>query len=1001
MADNSSIKIKLQITNIDEIRQQIKGLSNIGLGSIPGAGSGGSSGGGNFGNFNRNPGSVNVGVGTFTSGNLGLDAALFSLEKFKAGIFALINPLKEASEAAYKFEASIVATVGTLQATTRIVDARGIQVDPGTQLREQFRIATGLEKAGRGSLAPIGVGGAEQSLLTNTFIQAQTTKTGVAVSEQDLKTTLPRLVAAIKVLAPNLGETREAKELRDIVLNQRVGQITAGPGIRALAPDLAKARTAAEFEEATRPLEAYITALKEGNTPLAERLKLEGEFHIAQQDIGEAFNQALLPGMKELEKVLENPAFSEGLQKLAEKLGTLSSNIIKASADFAKDTGKNSTNLNSLIAENKDNPLLRGLFDNSFIANLLAPGAGEAIANADSDEIKLKQLQFENAQRRAGKVDFSKLKGNEAGSKLNAEATPESKFATLLSGLSIDPEKFNKTTSSDLANLANDPNVQIFQGQQLKAGIAGTGLDPETANERSLGALRLIAGGQAQVRTNTDRTFASNIPGQTAKTAFDIKSLQGQIATQREIVANRQEAVRNETDPLKKGLLAAELATETNKLKEDLKGLGDALKEAEAQPLKTAKAFADLTVTTQQVNNLFLRQAIARGAADDAVKAAGRDRANFVSEGPLRNLQRQSAFVSAAGKFGEAGGLGFQGGPTGIAGAAATEAATKGLQSFRDALEAAKKAVNDFKDGFEERQDNRDTDVFNAQKALDAANNGPSGDTGEEQDQHQRDIRAAQRALDKARQNSINGFNDDDKEQTKLQGNLPSFFQNFLNKGIASEELKKAGTTIEQAPEVEKEGLHAKNRALVTSRLDQLDLTAKQAADSVALLNTQLAQLQNLGKTPASKADATDSGDGSGTLTSGSGGIFEEQKKLNKLYGPKGKAAINGPPSPAVTLSGAQERASIAAGLFAAVSGAPFEGTEGKTTLKGATIAADLTGGLADSNIKNFKQSIKTFAGISDFDSIFGKEKDSSYSKPLTKQENTDSFYDALNRHFN
>ena len=1214
MADNSTIKIKLQITNIDEIRQQIKGLSNIGLGSIPGAGSGGSSGGGNFGTFNRNPGSVNVGVGTFTSGNLGLDVALFSLEKFKAGIFALINPLKEASEAAYKFEASIVATVGTLQATTRIVDARGIQVDPGTQLREQFRIATGLEKAGRGSLAPIGVGGAEQSLLTNTFIQAQTTKTGVAVSEQDLKTTLPRLVAAIKVLAPNLGETREAKELRDIVLNQRVGQITAGPGIRALAPDLAKARTAAEFEEATRPLEAYITALKEGNTPLAERLKLEGEFHIVQQDAGEAFNQALLPGLKAIETVLEDPAISTGLQTLAGNIGSFVTQVLQEAARLTRSPlGEGSVPTGGIEAGINQNLKANGIKGTITIPNA-EPTLFDfinAVPHALDDFNPFNAITPSIPDIGGAFANLAKARGlqQKPGGALKPEPTPESKFATLLSGLGIDPEKFNKTTSSDLANLANDPNVQIFQGQQLKSGIAGTGLDSETANERSLGALRLIAGGQEKNQQIGDRNFASNLPGQIAKTIFDIKSLNSQISTQRAIVDNRREAIANEKDPLKKGILTGELNTELDKLKEKLKSFGDALKEAEAQPLKIAKSFADLAITIQQLNHLPIRQAIQTGAADDAKNAAIRDRNNFNAEGPLRNLQRQSAFVSAAQKFGEAGGVGFQGGPSGFAGVAASEAAAKGLQQFKDSLNAATKAVNDFADGFEERQDSRDTDVFNAQKALDAANNGPSGDTGEEQDQHQRDIRAAQRALDKARQANINGFNNDDKEQTKLQGNLPSFFQNFLNSNLAGAQLAKEGTTVAQGADVDAEGLRGKNRALATAALDQLELSAKQAAESVGLLNQQLAQLQALGLTPASKAaaNAQDSADNDNTDTGLAGGILQQQKDLNKLYGPKGKGSINRPfkpdsstprvdamdlilnskfksggglsiddgdapgsqpptsdtildrynnalhgpipidsanrfdpkkptmnpfegfniddlakynrfntdfdygdqgqsradyskmldklnngagkenPGPAITkglgdvfntwksafsktnpisdaqnfikdagqewnkaqeeqraqergwdkalngpardlmdlqkavaapstgqflgpqyagpietLSGQQERASIAAGLFAGVSGAGFEGTNGKTTLKGATIAADLTGGLADSNIKNFKQSIKTFAGISDFDSIFGKEKnDSSYSKPLTKNETADAFYDSLNRHFN
>lgn len=989
---NSSIKIQLQITNLAQVRQQIQSLGgavNLGGGGSSGGNSG--SGGGGF-SFSPSVNSV-----------IGFDANIKALQEFKGALFAIINPLKEASEAAFKFEASIVATVGTLQATTRILDARGIQVDPGTQLREQFRIATGLEKAGRSSLAPIGVGGAEQSLLTNTFIQAQTTKTGVAVSEQDLKTTLPRLVAAIKVLAPNLGETREAKELRDIVLNQRVGQITAGPGIRALAPDLAKARTAQEFEEATRPLEAYITALKEGNTPLAERLKLEGEFHILQQDVGEAFNQALLPGFKSLEDVISNPAFSEALQNIADKLGTLASNIIEAGAKLSKDTVDNSRNTNNLLTENKDNPIVRGIFDNSFIGNLLLPGAGQAIGNSDADDIKLQQLQFENAQRRAGKINFNKLKGNEAGPKLTADSSPESKFATLLSGLALDPEKFNKTTSSDLSNLSSDPNVQIFQGRELFKGIPGAGLDAESANERSLGALRLIAGGQEKVRANTDRTFASNIPGQVAKSKFDIGSFKDQISTQREIVANRREAIAGETDPLKKGLLEGELQTELLKLKEDLKGFGDALKEAEAQPLKVAKAFSDLTISTQQLNNLGIRQAIARGAAADAVSSAKRDRENFIAEGPLRQIQRQSAVISAAGKFGEAGGTNASIGAGGFAGAAAQEAATRGLLSFKDALESAKKAVDDFKDGFDERKEDRQSAVFNAQKALESAQNAPSGDTGEEQDQRQRNINSAQRAVDKARERDRNGIFDDTKEEDKLKSATPSFFERFLKKDGASADLDKANRTLAQGGDVDAEGLRGKNRALAIAGLDKAELTLKQTNELLSLLNARLAQLQNLGLTPASKPGAEDSGDGSGADSSGSGGnILEEQKKLNKLYGPKGKGAINGPPSPAATLSGHQEKASIAAGLFDGLTGTEFHGTDGKTTGKGASIAAELIQAVSDSSTKDLKKNAKKLkGGFSDEDVLFGESKSSLFGKPLSKSDTEDAFYNSLNRHFN
>jgi hypothetical protein len=543
---------------------------------------------------------------TTLGGATGVLAGTSIVSATTAAFEKLFDTLKSASEVALDFEKSVAGTVGLLQATTEIT-RDGKPVSPAEQLGEQERIATRFQKTARVALAPLGVGGKEEFLLTQAYQEGRRGK----ATEGELKDVLPVLTAVLKPF--NLGEAKEARELRDIGSGQRLSSTTVGPTIQALAPDLQNALsfgTPEDIQKAIEPLRGFYQAIKDGNQPLTEIYKAQFQLNTAQADAGESLNKALLPGLKAFNEFISNPSITKNLQNLAAAIGNLSSTATVVVIKLIEQTGQNNTNTQNLISETiRNNPVLKGLgVQNSVALNTFFPGIGDKV-NADIEEDnQIGRLQTNAAQLaklKAAGGNVGNLKNTSPG--LQSGLNPLAKFNNILADYGLKPEDLDKFDSTSIASSGKNPFSQIAAAT---AGLAGlTRLSKEQQLSKRTPLLNLIEEGQTSLQSEHQKLYdTSTIGGAREANSAAQQDINARLKTQTEISSNLAERLKT----LTKGT-------------EEYNAVSNASAESE---LKRKQIIAEGTRTVRESIDLEIKRNNIRAQGFDTFTFSGRNAAD-------------------------------------------------------------------------------------------------------------------------------------------------------------------------------------------------------------------------------------------------------------------------------------------------------------------------------------------------------------------------------------
>lgn len=275
--------------------------------------------------------------GSTIGGSTGVLAGTAVISSTVAAFEKLSTTLKEASEASVEFQRSVAGITGVI-GSTQTISRDGVELTGADAYLSAKGKATSLLTSARQALIPLGFGGAEENSLARAFIQTRAGQ-GFLPSEATTKTVLERLGAFIQTSGGDISSTRIFKDVTDILSGSPVAKNTAlGARLKGITPELFSGKTLndAELVKATNTLQEYVTAVKNGNDFLQQRIKVEGELSNLQLSLGEGFNKGLTPGMKALAEVLGSTQFLENIKKTGEALGELTARIIKLGIEASR-----------------------------------------------------------------------------------------------------------------------------------------------------------------------------------------------------------------------------------------------------------------------------------------------------------------------------------------------------------------------------------------------------------------------------------------------------------------------------------------------------------------------------------------------------------------------------------------------------------------------------------------------------------------------------------------
>jgi hypothetical protein len=263
--------------------------------------------------------------------------------------------LEEAAKAGLRFQEAVNNVSISLQATSKVVDLGGKQVDIGTAIEVQNLRSRSLVQKGTNALSPFGVGTEGVSAGIRGIV-AGTSRAGISLNESQI----------LKVLKPIAGFTSLTNE--DLIKNisrfaNDVEDFLAGQTNNELSKSLLGSRTGAQIKSAiaSGDAEAFVSAFSEigpildglasnsNNASIALR-KVNTDFENLQREFGDKFISALAPGLNELANSLSNPQFQKAVAVLGKQIGELVNYFIQAGAKLAEFLGKNPQIVSGAVA---------------------------------------------------------------------------------------------------------------------------------------------------------------------------------------------------------------------------------------------------------------------------------------------------------------------------------------------------------------------------------------------------------------------------------------------------------------------------------------------------------------------------------------------------------------------------------------------------------------------------------------------------------------------------
>lgn len=290
-----------------------------------------------------------AGGAAFGEGGIFQGSAIFqqAVNTITSTFDSIAGVLLKASKAGQEFQEAITSTSIALQATSKVVGPGGREASIGEAIAFQNERSKSLLGKATEQLSPLGVKPETVAATLRGVIQG-TARTGIPFSEdQILKQVFTIAAFTAKTnedLAANSGRLANAAE------GLVAGETTPTELTRSLlgskvAAPLRAAIQTGDAEAATKVFDSLAKSIKNMsetsvtfNTALGQ---VDTQLQSFQREFGNAFNEALVPGLTSFAKALNNPAFKVALKSLGEDLGKLLNIIIQGAASITKFLSEN------------------------------------------------------------------------------------------------------------------------------------------------------------------------------------------------------------------------------------------------------------------------------------------------------------------------------------------------------------------------------------------------------------------------------------------------------------------------------------------------------------------------------------------------------------------------------------------------------------------------------------------------------------------------------------
>jgi hypothetical protein len=741
---------------------------------------------------------------------------------FTESLDKLQEKMKQATEAANEFERASLGIAASLGANTEVIKG-GTKVDGVEAFKLNQKEARGLQDAVRRETSSIGLSSEIAGSLGTALTQGYAGTEGFGA---DFLGRASKRLGAFAVLGDKSITTNPTQFLRDItdITNQtsNAKNTQLGARISKVAPDIFTAKTAEQFDKATASLEKYVVALKNADDVLIQSIEIEGQRKNAEIEFGQGINDAVLPGLKNINTELDlgKDVFKEAARGLGSFLGGI------------ENVGKNAEALGIRLTRQvleTGQTIGKGVKDvgssGSNLLNVLTKGRfGTAFADQKDNDVERIPTFEKQLSGALGPYGFNAEKD------LSAYNTSRSNRAQLAAFSNV----FNQITGPDADSAFKGTFGDLGAGQKSNVvGVTGFGalkrLQARRAEEANFFNTGTIEGSRGALNNDSrNLSLQSNVAERL------ISSLRDTISTRDDDERRRLEAVRTNTlTGDEKSYSSEEKIADLDKLSE----AEDRLKEIRVAQEKTTLSLAESeksfregllgaidTFTFAGQKRSFRQQQLnIEGDEADLSNLTGRDRElakeRLASkEGNLARAKELQPFEEA--KSAASLSLGI----TQLGYIAKNNA--NDLIAFGDAVTQSTSALKEFNDSAKLRQLGKEDTYISALENYKSLG-GSSLDLGVE---------------------SPFGLSLEGSSAADIFGDSSS-----LKKSLAKEQLNQAARAINKRPEEDKIQGNALSKAVDDANQALKELPLKQAVASLDKLIEVITNAQKFNLTPGSR----------------------------------------------------------------------------------------------------------------------------------------------------
>lgn len=412
--------------------------------------------------------------------------------------------LEKASEAGQIFERSILGIASILQENTRY---KGLPIEQQLQLQQNE--ARKIQIAARGKLLPLGIAGTQEATLVQGLTSALASR-GIIADEKQIATIASRIGAAIVTQRPQLLENTGLllRDVQDVFGGGPLAnRAVLSQLIRPALGGIQRGTSAESIEKATQPLQAlYEAATKADNVTVLFK-KLGGAIDNLFTNVGDAYVNALKPGLSELAKSLSDPKIFTGLVKVGEAFGNMTSTGLQAAASVINLT----TSFIKFVDPIKSLVLTFASFDSGPLGAL-----AQLINFVRSFSSEPKKQPITNAPTP------------------KAEITPQGQLNATLNRLGLKKE-FDEASQ----NLLESPEVQLRGLIAATNKFRKAGLSADELNYNEIGSSTIASGLREKILQNRLGSINQETPGGlNTAAALTISTKQEELQDQQVILKN-------------------------------------------------------------------------------------------------------------------------------------------------------------------------------------------------------------------------------------------------------------------------------------------------------------------------------------------------------------------------------------------------------------------------------------------------------------------------------